>query len=125
MSHNKGSSPKYRGRGSVQHLAKDIQANFKVAYAIAVDRAHVELGLLQAKIGATPTLLSVVFADLSIPNGNGTIDTWAWDFGDGNTDTIEAPTNVYAEAGTYVVSLKVTTDTDFTDTGYLRLTVAA
>jgi len=31
--------------------------------------------------------------------------TWAWDFGDGNTATIQNPAHAYANAGTYTVSL--------------------
>ena len=34
--------------------------------------------------------------------------TWAWDFGDGNTSTLEDPTHAYAEPGIYDVTLTVT-----------------
>ena len=34
-----------------------------------------------------------------------TVIKWEWDFGDGNTDTIQNPTNVYADTGTYNVRL--------------------
>ena len=34
-------------------------------------------------------------------------DSWDWDFADGNTDTIQNPTNLYTAAGTYQVRLKV------------------
>ncbi|CAG2532854.1 gliding motility-associated C-terminal domain-containing protein [Maribacter dokdonensis] len=36
----------------------------------------------------------------------------AWDFGDGNTSTLETPTHTYAAAGTYPVSVTVTTTAD-------------
>ncbi|MBC6999641.1 T9SS type B sorting domain-containing protein [Cytophaga sp. FL35] len=36
----------------------------------------------------------------------------AWDFGDGNTSTLETPTHTYAAAGTYSVSVTVTTASD-------------
>jgi len=48
--------------------------------------------------------LSVVFTDISTP----AIATWAWDFGDGNTDTTQNPTHIY-NAGSYNVSLNVMT----------------
>ena len=49
------------------------------------------------------------FTDLSVPN-SGNIISWAWDFGDGGTSTIQNPTHTYATAGTYNVLLIVTTD---------------
>jgi PKD repeat protein len=54
----------------------------------------------------------VEFTNLS-SSPNGTIDTWVWDFGDGNTTTITAPdnpdvTHLYANDGTYDVVLTVT-----------------
>jgi len=52
---------------------------------------------------------AVVFTDLSVAN-SGTIVSWAWDFGDGGTSTQQNPTHVYAAAGTYNVTLVVTTD---------------
>ena len=36
----------------------------------------------------------------------------AWDFGDGNSSTLETPTHTYAAAGTYPVSVTVTTTSD-------------
>ncbi len=37
------------------------------------------------------------------------VTTWSWDLGDGTTSTEEEPTHQYAAAGTYIVSLAVTT----------------
>ena len=51
---------------------------------------------------------ATVFTDAST-NGSGTIDTWFWDFGDGNTSTLQKPAHTYLTAGTYTVTL---TDTD-------------
>ncbi len=48
--------------------------------------------------------LEVTFTDLS----TGVIDSWSWDFGDGNTSTAQNPTHTYVAAGTYTVSLTVT-----------------
>ena len=41
---------------------------------------------------------------------SGTITSWSWDFGDGNTSTQQHPTHTYACDKTYWVSLTVTTD---------------
>lgn len=40
--------------------------------------------------------------------GGGTIVSYEWDWGDGNTDTGVAPNHTYATAGNYVVTLTVT-----------------
>jgi PKD repeat protein len=61
-----------------------------------------------ADFSGTPTSglppLDVVFSDLSL----NTITTWAWDFGDGNTSTIQNPLNTYNNPGLYSVQLTVT-----------------
>ncbi len=49
------------------------------------------------------------FTDMSVAN-SGSIISWAWDFGDGGTSTQQNPSHTYASAGTYTVSLVVTTD---------------
>lgn len=44
------------------------------------------------------------FTDLS----TGNIDSWDWDFGDGNFSTDQNPTNTYLDTGLFVVNLTVT-----------------
>ncbi len=51
-----------------------------------------------------PTNLSVAFTDATT-NGP---TSWLWDFGDGNTSTLQSPTHVYAASGTYTVCLTST-----------------
>ena len=51
----------------------------------------------------------VNFTDLSVAN-DGIITGWAWDFGDGGTSTLQNPVHIFATAGTYNVSLIVTTN---------------
>jgi PKD repeat protein len=48
--------------------------------------------------------VSVNFTDLSID----LVDTWEWDFGDGNTSVEQNPTNEYEAGGQYSVRLKIT-----------------
>ena len=52
--------------------------------------------------------LTVQFTDQSTP-GNATITNWSWSFGDTQGDTVKNPSHTYAAAGTYTVSLTVTT----------------
>ncbi len=37
-----------------------------------------------------------------------TANSWAWDFGDGNTSTVQNPTHTYVTKGNYIVNLTVT-----------------
>ena len=71
------------------------------------------------KAGALP--LTVQFRDTSL----GTIESWLWDFGDGNTATDQNPAHVYENIGSYDVSLTVTgpkgTDTE-TQLKYITVT---
>jgi len=55
---------------------------------------------------SSPSLLNVPiqFTD----NSTGNIVSWQWDFGDGNTSTIQNPTHTYSAKGTYSVKLVVT-----------------
>jgi gliding motility-associated-like protein len=43
-------------------------------------------------------------------NSNDPINSWIWSFGDGNTSTLQNPTHIYSVAGTYLVTLAVTTE---------------
>lgn len=40
------------------------------------------------------------------------IESWAWDFGGGDTSTLQNPTHTYSEPGVYTVSLKVSSPYD-------------
>ncbi len=64
--------------------------------------------------------LTVQFTDIS----TGQIDSWSWQFGDGQTSSQQSPQHLYQNAGTYNVSLTVTgqggTDTE-TKNGYITV----
>ncbi|MFH1319184.1 MAG: PKD domain-containing protein [Bacteroidota bacterium] len=47
---------------------------------------------------------TIYFSDLSLYAP----DSWYWDFGDGNSDTVQNPIHTYTAGGTYSVSLTVT-----------------
>jgi phage baseplate assembly protein gpV len=51
--------------------------------------------------------------------------TWAWDFGDGATATVQNPTHAYTTAGTYTATLTVTDADDNTATDTATVTVLA
>lgn len=49
--------------------------------------------------------------------------SWSWDFGDGNTSSLQDPMHVYAATGTYTVSLTVRNDTcEHTSQRTIRIT---
>jgi len=54
---------------------------------------------------------SITFSDIS----TGYPTSWTWDFGDGNSSTLQNPTHTYSSAGTYNVSLTIS-DGTITDT---------
>ena len=64
--------------------------------------------------------LEVSFTDLS----TGTITSWSWDFGDGETSTEQNPTHLYTAPGTYTIALTVSgaagSDTE-TKTNYITV----
>lgn len=60
------------------------------------------------------TFDQVSFSDLSNP-GTGNINSWTWDFGDGNTSTVANPTHTYTSPGNYPVSLIVSNQYNCTD----------
>jgi PKD repeat protein len=57
--------------------------------------------------GCTPALIQ--FFDQSLAPGNGTVNSWLWDFGDNQTSTAQNPTHVYQTAGTYSITLTIGT----------------
>jgi PKD repeat protein len=52
---------------------------------------------------------TIQFYDQSNDPANAGISSWAWDFGDGATSTLQYPTHRYAADGDYTVRLTVTT----------------
>ncbi len=74
----------------------------KEDYIIVVEPLPVAQFAADITEGSVP--LTVQFADSS----KGTITSWFWDFGDGNTSTEQHPLHVYTKVDTYTVTLKVT-----------------
>jgi len=71
----------------------------------------------------SPTRVDVVrFADES-SSPRGDLLRWHWEFGDGNTSTLQNPTHRYTRKGTFTVRLTVTDDDGATDTTTRTITV--
>jgi PKD repeat protein len=70
--------------------------------------------------GAKP--LVVNFSSAGSTDGDGTIASYAWDFGNGGTSTAANPTATYATAGTFTATLTVTDDNGATDVESVTIT---
>jgi serine protease len=68
-----------------------------------------------ASFSVSANLLDVDFTDSST-DSDGSVDSYSWDFGDGNSSTEQNPSHSYASAGTYSVSLTVTDNEGASDT---------
>jgi subtilisin family serine protease len=77
-----------------------------------------------ANFSFTTSGLTANFTDLST-DGDGTIVSRSWTFGDGSTSTAQNPSHSYAAAGTYIVSLTVTDDDDATGSVSKEVTVTS
>jgi len=58
---------------------------------------------------------NAIFTDMSVEVGQPIVG-WSWDFGDGNSDTIQNPLYSYSGPGTYTVSLTIETTSGCTFT---------
>jgi len=70
------------------------------------------------------TLLVCDFDGSQSGDSDGTISSYAWDFGDGASGNGPAPQHSYALEGTYDVSLTVTDDAGASDTASISVTVS-
>lgn len=52
-------------------------------------------------------LLKIKFRDLSNDSSTPPVTSWSWNFGDGNTSTLQNPEKTYSAPGIYLVSLTV------------------
>lgn len=85
-----------------------------VIYPVTVDPAPSVSITATPKQGCAPLLVS--FTDLSSVGGSSTITGWQWQFGDGNTSTLQNPINMYLNSGAFSITLTVTTSAGCTNT---------
>ena len=71
------------------------------------------------------TDLRIKFFDESVDPGYGTIISWNWSFGDGNTSDIATPIHQYDSIGVYNTTLTVVDDDGLTDRYSQMVTVSA
>jgi PKD repeat protein len=69
--------------------------------------------------------LRATFDGSASSDPDGTVDTYAWNFGDGSISSVAAPAHTYSVAGTYNVTLTVTDNKGATDAVTHAVTVTA
>ena len=74
-----------------------------------------EIPVASASVTGACDLSDIVFTDESTLS-TGNIVNWDWEFGDLNTSIIQNPNYQYATAGSYDITLTVTTDSNCVDT---------
>ena len=82
--------------GSSSSYSADVLVNSIINPCIA-DFINISLGNNKIK-----------FYDYSLPDGG--INEWYWDFGDGDTSSVQNPSHIYTYAGIYDVKLQVSSD---------------
>lgn len=55
---------------------------------------------------------SIIFTDTSISNGGINIQTWFWDFGDGNSSSAQNPVHYYDTNGSFTVQFRIVNDSN-------------
>ena len=80
-----------------------------------------------AVVSANPTSgvapLTVVFTGSGSTDADGTVVSYAWDFGDSQSSTLADPSHTYQSAGTYTATLTVTDDGGLSDSASVVISV--
>ncbi|PVG82930.1 hypothetical protein DDE18_11340 [Nocardioides gansuensis] len=88
------------GTYAVKLTASNVSGSSTKTLNVTVNPAKPEAGFtFTPQTGPAP--LTVAFTDTS----TGPPSSWAWDFGDGGTSTLQHPTHVFAKGGIYAVKL--------------------
>lgn len=70
---------------------------------------QIPIAAFSSTAGCIPTVTG--FTDYSTTQGTGAIiDSWLWDFGDGDTSYVQNPNHVFNNAGVLLVTLTITTN---------------
>ncbi|MET0463634.1 MAG: PKD domain-containing protein [Chitinophagaceae bacterium] len=85
---------------------------------VRLQRPQITLPALPAR-GCIP----YTFSPVPVISAVDAIVSYNWDFGDGNTSTLQQPTNIYTSQGTYTVKLYFTTSTGCTDSAVFNQAV--
>ncbi len=94
-----------QGVYQISVYAEDKLKNYSLPANTSITQTIGEVTVnFTADITTGPAGLTVTFTGVS----DSQITSWAWNFGDGHTASVQNPTNVYARPGTYTVQLTAT-----------------
>ena len=104
-------NPDYSGSDSFTYKANNSMSDSNIATVyITINAENNQPTANFTFIPSSPTGLDVIqFTDTST-DIDGYVESWYWEFDDGNTSTLQNPTHQYANQGTYTVTLNVTDD---------------
>jgi len=105
------------GNYAVQLIITDISGCTDTIIKNSIIRVNGPVADFSAAIQGTCLLNNVQFIDSSRTDGIHAIQSWTWNFGDGNTQTFTSPPfdHAYTSPGNYTVSLSVTDNSGCTD----------
>ena len=104
-------------------VTDDLGATDSTTLAISVADNVAPLADVQATPTSGHAPLEVFFGGNASSDSDGTIVSYSWDFGDGDSSADVAPAHTYATAGVYTAELTVTDDDGATGTDLVTINV--
>ena len=121
-----GAAPSHNYASDGSYTVKLTVADDKGATGVSSQSVSVAANLAPvASFATTLTNLSAAFDASGSSDQDGSIASYAWNFGDGQTGTGKTSSHTFASAGTYQVKLTVTDNQGATGTITTAVTVAA
>lgn len=102
-------------------LSRDRDARLGACTALPQNQPPAAAASASPTSGATP--LTVDFSSAGSTDPDGSIVSYEWDFGDGNTSALENPQHTYSTSGTYTAQLTVTDNASATASDNVIITV--
>ena len=121
-----GATPSHTYAADGSYTVKLTVSDDKGATGVSSQSVSVAANLAPvASFATTLTNLSAAFDASGSADQDGSVASYSWSFGDGQTGTGKTPSHIYASAGTYQVKLTVTDNQGAIGTVTTAVTVAA